>query len=248
MNSWTVSLYQQTRHCLRPLSFWRYRGFSCNEPQSPTPALLRVRLKSPYRQTVFLREWGSDPLTFEEVFLKEVYRPVVQVLGACRTMIDLGANIGLASVYLSAHLGCRGVCVEPNPDTFDVLRKNLANSGMTLLQAAAWNSAASLSVACDDAHYSMATVRPESGGAVRGLSVPQIIARAGFQTVDLLKVDIEGAEAEIFRGDLSWLAAIRAIAIEFHGDSRRSMQFDAIMHDRKFRLIESGHTTVAIRQ
>ena len=76
----------------------------------------------------------------------------------------------------------------------------------------------------------------------------EVLARSGFPYADLLKVDIEGAEVELFRGDLTWLDRTNAIAIEFHQDSRRESRFDAIMQEHGFDIDDSHrHTVLAIR-
>jgi hypothetical protein len=73
-----------------------------------------------------------------------------------------------------------------------------------------------------------------------------IYQRSGFQEVDLLKVDIEGAEVQLLQGDLSWLDHVRVVAIEFHGDSRKESGFDEIMKGRRI-IDDSSHTTLAIK-
>lgn len=247
MTSWTVSLFRQTKPFLGPLSFLRYREFLKDEPRYPTDELLRLGMKAPVNRPIYLRKWGSDSLTFEEVFINQVYRPVVEHVSSCRSMIDLGANIGLASVYLSSHFGCRCFCIEPNPDTFRILKMNFATTDAQLLNAAVWNSATTLRAECKDSHFSMSTVSPDGNGSIPGLPPAEIIRRSGFETVDLLKIDIEGAEVQVFQGDLSWLQRVGAIAIEFHDDSRRQTNFDAVMREFDFRVVDGGHTTLATR-
>jgi hypothetical protein len=80
------------------------------------------------------------------------------------------------------------------------------------------------------------------------MTMPALIQDSGFPFIDLLKVDIEGAEVELFRGDLGWLNTIGAIAIEFHQDSRERSGFDRIVRDRGFVLHEANqHTVLACR-
>jgi FkbM family methyltransferase len=51
---------------------------------------------------------------------------------------------------------------------------------------------------------------------VRCLTMPDVMAQAGIDRIDLLKVDIEGAEAMLFEGGPSWLSAVGMIVIEVH--------------------------------
>jgi hypothetical protein len=72
--------------------------------------------------------------------------------------------------------------------------------------------------------------------------------RAGqFEQADLVKVDIEGAEVGLFQ-ESGWLERTRAIAIEFHGDSRRQTGFDDKVRQHGLRIVdETEHTVLAIR-
>src|SRR5690348_3072171 len=244
MNSWTLSLFRQTRAYLTVSSFWRYRKFVIEGPKPSFNGLLPLTFRAP-KHTMYLRVPGSDPLTFEEVFRQEVYREVLNVVPSCDTLVDLGANIGLATLYFSRHYGCRCFCVESNPDTFRVLQTNLAGIPAELLNAAVWSSETAMQSTCESAHYSMATAVPSVDGNIPGVTVSEIIRRSGFPRVDLLKIDIEGAEVEAFRGDTSWLRQVGAIALEFHGDSRGQIGFDALMDKFGFTILGAGHTTIA---
>jgi hypothetical protein len=62
-----------------------------------------------------------------------------------------------------------------------------------------------------------------------------------------VKVDVEGAEIELFKGDLDWLNHTGAIAIEFHGNARAVCNFDNIVHQYGFAVqAEDGHTVLAV--
>jgi FkbM family methyltransferase len=246
LSIWTLTLLRETRPFLSLRSFLAYRRFLLSKPQ-PGDDTIALHLKPPIDRTVFLRKWGSDPDTFEEVIQGEAYRPVLEHIPRCRTMIDLGANIGLATLYLASRYRCRCLSVEPNPETFRILSKNV--SGLAdVLQAGVWSSQAPLAAGCANARYSMSSVASDPSGSISGLPMPAIIERSGFETVDLLKIDVEGAEVQAFQGDPSWLNQIGALAIEFHGESRRLMDFDAVMAAYGFRIAADGtHTTLAIR-
>jgi hypothetical protein len=60
------------------------------------------------------------------------------------------------------------------------------------------------------------TVAAGEGQRVDALTIPQIMERAGFNRISLLKIDIEGSELELFSGDTSWIERVDAIAIELH--------------------------------
>jgi len=217
-------------------------------------------MKSPVRGSVSLREVGSDILTFTEVIKEQVYESVRNRLKSCETVIDLGANIGLTTRYFASHYpGSRFLAVEPNSDTFQVLTANLKElidgGRCQTLKAAVWGSAKDLVRDPSQApeHYSAFATKEaaahENSETIVGLPIQKIIEDSRFTQVDLLKVDIEGAEVELFKGDLDWLLRVRAIAIEFHNGSRERSHFDEIMRAYHFRIYDRDpHTVLALKE
>lgn len=222
-------------------------------------AILVVHMKRPFRGEIALRETGSDLATFREITVDEVYREVIRNVAGFQTVIDLGANIGLASLYLAHHSpSSRIFSVEPNPQSYRLLLHNVQNLGhrCKTLRAAVWGTHRRLSpdprVATD--RFSTFALRESLANAqneltVRGFTMAEILDYSRFDTVDLLKVDVEGAEAELFRGkDLEWLAQVGSIAIEFHGDSRETCAFDDIMKKYGFEICsDERHTVLALK-
>jgi FkbM family methyltransferase len=143
------------------------------------------------------------------------------------------------------------VAVEPHPDTFDVLQTNLRSlvtkGRCRLIQAAVWGSKTSLVGHADEERHFSAFAVQEGNGSMQGLPISNILAQSGFESVDVLKIDIEGAETELFKGDLGWLDRVCCIAIEFHDGSRRTSRFDEIMREHGFAVTEGKHTVIAIR-
>jgi len=243
------------------VSALRFRNYllRVQKGQEHRNGIIKVHMKRPFRGKIALRETGSDLATFHEIAVDEVYGQVVRKVGGFQTVIDLGANIGLASLYLAHHSpSCRIFSVEPNPQSYEMLVRNVRNLGSRCktLRAAAWRTHRQLSpdprVATD--RFSTFTLRDSSSTAgdqwtVEGFTMLEILDHSGFKTVDLLKVDIEGAEAEMFSGKhLQWLTRVGAIAIEFHKDSRKMCAFDDIMRSYGFEICsEEYHTVLALK-
>jgi FkbM family methyltransferase len=218
-------------------------------------AIITIHMKRPFRGEIALREAGSDFATFHEITVDEIYGEVVRKVQRFQTVIDLGANIGLASLYLAAHSPyCRILSVEPNPKSYELLVRNVQNlsTRCRTLRAAAWRTHRQLSPAPDlpqDRSSGFRLSADVEGEVIaEGLTMPEILEASGFDTVDLLKIDIEGAEAEIFAGDLGWLTRIGSIAIEFHEDSRTECGFDQIMKNYGFEISSQGKHTVLARK
>ena len=261
--NWTVSFVREWLPYMSLRSVLRLRDYELRSARGEQVEgrSLELNMRLPVQTTVSLREVGSDILTFNEVIKDQVYKNILLRLRRCETVVDLGANIGLASLYFAGHYPtCRLLAVEPNPPTYEILSRNLkglveAGRARTL-RAAVWGSEKALVADPAQAsdHYSAFATREaagsEDGGAtMQGLPINTILADSGFERVDLLKVDIEGAEVELFKGDTDWLKTVGAIAIEFHHDSRRECRFDELMRAYGFGIYDQDpHTVLAVRE
>jgi FkbM family methyltransferase len=170
-----------------------------------------------------LRNGPSLRLRSEDVILVHIYGALeydldFSLLGNVNSMLDLGANIGLASLYLSQLLGIERVfCVEAAAANFRLLEENLARNlpEARAINAAAVAEAGAYRVEEDDAEPGQIRVVPGEG-SVKGLTVPQILDLAEMEHVDLLKIDIEGAEAPIFERIDEWGDRVGAVIGEVH--------------------------------
>ncbi len=169
-----------------------------------------------------LRDGPSLRLRSEDIILILIYGALeydvdFSQLGSVRSMLDLGANVGLASIYLADRLGIeRTFCVEAAGGNFRLLKENLARN---LPQARAIHAAA---VGRPGAYHveeggEPGEIRVLPGkGSVEALTVSEILDQAGMDRVDLLKIDIEGAEEEIFERVEEWGDRVGAVLGEVH--------------------------------
>ncbi len=146
--------------------------------------------------------------------------------GAPGTILDAGANCGYAAVAMARRYpGARLAVVEPEPQNLRALRGTLAANG---LEAAVYGAALTavegpvelqLS-AVSGAHSVVPGLRSGGPGVclVAGRTVEGILAELGWDRIGLLKMDVEGAEKQLFRENCGWLARVDAIVGELHGD------------------------------
>jgi hypothetical protein len=79
------------------------------------------------------------------------------------------------------------------------------------------------------------------------LDIPSLLRTSGLDTIDVLKVDIEGAEKILFSRDYeSWIDHVHIIAIELHGPTSRKIFLEALQ-GRNFDLSTSGELMIARR-
>ena len=158
-----------------------------------------------------LRAGTSDLYMFEEVFLEGEYA-IEQPLDP-KLILDIGANAGFASVWFAnRYPKAKIVAVEPDPSNVAMLRKNVAPyPNVSVVEGAVWWEKTTLALD-DQGDKSGIQVRTGDGG-VRALTIGEL---AGAQPIDILKLDVEGAEKELFEHDPVWLANVGVLMIELH--------------------------------
>jgi FkbM family methyltransferase len=215
--------------------------------------LIRLRLRGARRPTL-LRRRSSDFDVFEQVFILRHYArlPVRDP----RVIIDAGANIGLSTLFfLRAYPRAHVLALEPDPANYALAVRNLRDFAgrCTLLPAALWSASGEVAVhrgAFGDGREWATHVTADLKGAplrVPAYSIVGLMERFGMPTVDLLKIDIEGAEEVVFgNGDLSFLGHVRCIAIELHGERCRKT-FEDATRAHEFEYTQQGDVTIARR-
>lgn len=177
---------------------------------SDPPRLIRLR------SGVSVLARRCDAVPFYEQFGLAAYN--VSLPFDVRAIADLGANVGFAAVVLAArYRGASFVCVEPDAESFALLERNLALNGVdaVALRAAVGGSPGRLSIAPGDVPASNRVVA-DSRGDIEGVTVGDVLARAGLQAVDVMKLDIEGGEADVLADAASWAPRVRAVVAELH--------------------------------
>lgn len=180
---------------------------------------------------------SSDMSVFVQVFVFEEYKPLNN-LRDVSLVLDLGANVGYSTAYFLSSFPCaRVVAVEPDDRNAAICRENLEPYGdrALLVHGAVWPERTQLCLSTgtfgDGLEWATQVKPPEGGatGTVQAWDVGSLIDMAGMSSVDLLKVDIEAAELDVFgRNTESWLPRVRNICIELHGDQCREVFFQAL--------------------
>jgi FkbM family methyltransferase len=166
-----------------------------------------------------IRPNGYDQQLITQILIREDYR--LQADRICR-VLDLGANIGLATLYLSKLFPqAEFACVEPSPFNVALLNQTVALNG---IRARVFASA----VGANDGEVDLflsehpdcnTVVAPQAAGpkiSVPVISVPRIMDVMHWDTIDLLKIDIEGAERDVLGSNNQWLRNVRLITGESH--------------------------------
>jgi FkbM family methyltransferase len=207
-----------------------------------------------------LRKDSSDLKVFEQIFLKDEYRPVLDCIHvnkiSINTLVDAGSNIGLTSLFFLRNLqSFKLVCIEPDPKNFQQLEANIpAQAQACLIQKALWYEQKDVFLHNDfrdNSDWSAAVSEQKiSDVTVQTVTLQNVIDDNAINVIDLLKIDIEGAEAVIFdeANDLSFLHCTKIIAIEIHDEFNCREKIQNILRKYSFVLFETGELTVGINQ
>jgi FkbM family methyltransferase len=181
--------------------------------------------------------------------IEEQYAP----LGCLKLdyILDLGANAGLASIwFLHRFPDAAIVAVEPNPDNYQIISMNLApnDERVRIVKGAVWHRPKDLTLVRrnNDADAQVREIEPgdKAQDRIMAWDIPGLMEIGDFPIVDLLKIDIEGAELELFRnGPERWLPLIRNICIELHGAECKAAFFKAL-EGYEYEQATSGELTI----
>jgi FkbM family methyltransferase len=135
-----------------------------------------------------------------------------------RTIIDAGANIGLFSVLARRfYPAARLIALEIEPTNAEILIRNAKELGnVDVLEKALWSDETTLTLVQSE-HPEGHRVELGSGGErqVQGISLRSIMRDFGLEQIDILKMDIEGAEHVVIESlDDEILNKINAIQFE----------------------------------
>lgn len=264
---------------LRPLSrfhlarwlFAYHLGMAARFPLGERVRSFPLRSRGGAGLRCHLRWHASDLHVLREVFASRAYALPPRALPTeVKTVVDLGSNIGLSSLYFSMVFpAARVVCVEPVADSVEILRINAerngldwrieeaaiaAREGTTTLYPNGWWASSSTTPAVAKAREALAH-RPEHAlrlehRQVRTLPVSVLLDRHGCRNVDVMKIDVEGAEEEIFlKGDVSWLDRVGVLLLDLHAKYVPADAVVAVLREHGFhRFAERGaHASVFVR-
>lgn len=156
---------------------------------------------------------------FKRHAVLEAYYGSVNAQGASPLILDCGGNIGLASQYFSREYPASTVvCLEPDAANLAQARRNNTSSRVHYIQAALGSKSGKgrlLDLGLGNNAY---RVDHHSPGALPIVSVDELLKRYPPPTYCpfIIKIDIEGSEAEVFSKNLDWIEAFPLLIIELH--------------------------------
>lgn len=185
----------------------------------PADAPEPIALRALGGEEVFVRPGSADPEVLVGAFHGKYHLPGAE-LREPRLIWDLGANIGLTMRQMASTFPeARVVGVELDPANLELARRNLEPVvGRTeLVEGAVWPDPGTVSYGTpEDTEEGGDAFRvgEAGGGSASAVTLDELLSR--FGAPDYVKMDIEGAEAEVLERSTSWAASVPRIGVEYH--------------------------------
>lgn len=190
----------------------------------------------------------------QEIFEHQIYK--VSPATSAPVIIDAGANIGLASIYFyRANPASRITAIESDPTIHEVLCKNLRSFGATnveVIHGAVWDRHEDLRFSQD--HADAGRISDHGETVVAGIRLRDLIEG---QHIDLLKMDIEGAETRVLADCEGAMSGVQRMFVEYHsfaGKTQNLAQLLGVLERSGFHYyiqhtgVHSSHPLVKLEQ
>jgi FkbM family methyltransferase len=179
---------------------------------------------------------------WHELFVREILK--FRCAKTAPRILDCGANIGLASLYFKRlYPQARVSAYEADPEVHAILCENLRNNGASdveAIHAAIWTQNGEISFRCEGADSgTIETFADGLRGPTREVPALRLRDLLHRDPVDLLKLDIEGAELDVLADCGDALANVSALLLDLH-ELRPEQRVTARLLDL---LRDAGFTT-----
>jgi FkbM family methyltransferase len=181
-----------------------------------------------YKFPIWVRAGTSDILLYNDIINLEEYK--FETLKAPNVIIDAGANIGLAAVYFANKWPhAKIVSIEPDESNYNILIKNTEHyPNIIPIKAALWDTVGKIDL-LDVGHGHWGFMTEMNGSfkqikmtdikkinTIDAVTINKIMDDYHFNEIDILKIDIEGAEKEVLSSAHEWIDSVKSIIIELH--------------------------------
>jgi FkbM family methyltransferase len=205
-----------------------------------------------YGSCFYLRGNTVDFDVFNSIFAKGEYDFTLSFKP--EVIIDAGAYTGLSSVYFHKRYSeALIIAVEPEVSNFDLLKRNTTSfKNIQCVRGGIYGEEVRLVIKDPDAEkYAFRLVQSQDyEGSVTGYTISLLIQLFNLHSIDILKLDIEGAEYSVFSHDTdSWLPYVKVLVTELHEHINPGVG-ELVMRNLKekgFNTVFKGENLIAYR-
>lgn len=234
-------------------TLWRSRSLAFTRDvvrQERSDALARLHW---HGRTIYYRPGTTDPLVLQQVLLKtgrkaEYYLPPGFQPAV---IVDVGSNIGASILYFHhQYPNATIIGFEPHPATFAVLQKNVENlRNVTVFNCGLGAAPAQIELPDEAINFGAFSTKgrrrpqvdPSKTVRCEIRTLDTVMRELGISRIDLIKIDCEGAEADVFAGlsppvleQCQWIVGELHDASGFELLARLAQRFDLDLKKRLF--------------
>lgn len=209
-----------------------------------------------------IRNDASDAAVFHQIFGMGEYQCLVSLVKSfpglkIKSIIDAGANVGFTSIFLATNFPeARIVGIEPDAENFKMLEQNVAANvsvPYVLLKKALWKNSGTVAMSDsfrDHREWSRQVVETtatasKTSAQLEGIPLNELFQIVGTGLIDILKIDIEGAEKEVFSdydGSVEVLKNVKFLIIELHDEVNFQREFEKMLTQAGFHFTYVGES------
>jgi FkbM family methyltransferase len=189
--------------------------------------IIRDDIKAP----LFLRNNTTDVSVYRSIIEYKEYDFLVDKHP--KIIIDAGANIGLSAVFFAnKYPDAKIIAIEPAESNINILEKNIKPySNIHLIKAALWDSVGEINlfnvgfgnwgfrVGVDNNYNDIRKTQEQCSTPT--ITVEKILQDYSIDNIDILKLDIEGAEKEVLNKSSMWIGKVNSLIVELHESLKR---------------------------
>lgn len=192
-------------------------------PGMAAPIHLRQRDLPIFWQILVMQENDFQSLP-QAARMSTIYKRILAE-GKRPLIVDCGGHIGMSSVWFASRFPEAVIyCVEPDQSNFNLLQQNTKSyANVTLLRGGVWNRSCHLEISnplSGSASFQLREVLDptpaQESSLLRAYTIEEIVHKEDASRLFLVKIDIEGAEAQVFQESTKWLEDTTMVIIELH--------------------------------
>jgi FkbM family methyltransferase len=215
---------------------------------------------------ILRKPFSSDYKVFQQVFVDREYQPLAELAKRYAhdefiNILDGGANIGLVTIFLNQQLKgetkVRALLVEPFQENVISANQNCRLQGINdyfIEEAGLFHKSCNLKIDQsfrDGMEWSVQVLESNEPGSLRAIQIIDLLKKYNIKVLDILKLDIEGAEKYLFSDEeyaAQFLKFTKILAIEIHEEYISQSSIVNILENNDFEVTREGELHIGVRR